>query len=117
VARAGEGQRRRARAAAGQGRGVGAARTGGGAGRAAVAVSGGGLRRQRGGSVVLYGALEEGQQEEGEAVGELGGDAWRPGEAGRGLGRRGTAANGGAAARQRRSRGRRRGWGAPGAEM
>jgi hypothetical protein len=44
------------------------------------------------------GALGEGQQEGVKAVGELRGDAWRPLEAG-GLGRRGTAASGGAAAR------------------
>jgi hypothetical protein len=51
VERAGEGQRREARAAGSWGRHVGAARAGGGTGRAAVAVSGGGLRRQGGGSV------------------------------------------------------------------
>jgi hypothetical protein len=93
---------------------VRAARVGGGASRAAAMVSGGGLWRQRGDSVGRHGALGEGQQEEGEVVGELRGDAWRPGEAGGGLGRCGTAANGGAAARQRRSRGRRRGRGARG---
>jgi hypothetical protein len=47
------------------------------------------------------GVLGESQQEGVEAVGERGGDASRPGEAGE--------ASGGAAARQRRSRGRRRG--------
>jgi hypothetical protein len=40
-------------------------------------------------------------------VGELGGDAWRPGEVEGGLGRHGTAASGDAAARQRENRGRR----------
>jgi hypothetical protein len=44
-------------------------------------------------------------------VTELGGDAWRPVEAGGGLGWRGTAAS---AARQRGSGGRRRGRGARG---
>jgi hypothetical protein len=91
-----------------RGRRVGAARTGGGTSRAAAMASGGGLRRQRGSSVGRCGALREGQQEEGEAVGELGGNAWRPGEAGRGLGRHGTAASGDATTRRRRSRGRRR---------
>jgi hypothetical protein len=52
------------------------------------------------------GALREDQQEGVKAVGELGGDAWRPGEA-EGLGRHSTATSGGAAARQRGSRGRR----------
>jgi hypothetical protein len=86
---------------------MGAARAGGGIGRAAATVSGGCLRRQRGGSVRRRGALGEGQQEEGEAVGELEGNAWRPGEAGGGLERHSMVASGGAAARQRRSRGRR----------
>jgi hypothetical protein len=48
------------------------------------------------------GVLRESQQEGVEAVGERGGDAWRLGEARGGLGRCGTAASGGAAARQRR---------------
>jgi hypothetical protein len=63
-----------------------------------------------------HGALGEGQQEGVKAVGELGGDPWRPGEAG-GLGRRGTVASDDAAARQRGSRVRRKGRGAPGAEV
>jgi hypothetical protein len=57
------------------------------------------------------GALEEGQQEGSEAVGELGGDAWRLGEAGGDLVWRGTMACSGAAARQRKKKG---GGGRPG---
>jgi hypothetical protein len=45
------------------------------------------------------GALGEGQRGSVEEVGELEGDALRPGEAGEDLGRRGTMACGGAAAR------------------
>jgi hypothetical protein len=67
-------------------------------------------------AVERRGTLGEGQQEGVEAVGELGGDTWRPGEVGGGLGQRGTVASGGAAARQRGRRGRRRGGGA-GAEL
>jgi hypothetical protein len=93
---------------------VRAARTGGGTGRAAVAVSGGGLRRQRGGSVGRRGALGEGQQRGAKAVGEFGGDAWSGAGAGGSLAQHGTAACGGAAARQRGSRGRRRGRGCQG---
>jgi hypothetical protein len=48
-----------------------------------------------------HGALGGGQRGSVEAVGELEGDAWRPGEVGGGLERRGTTACGGAAARQR----------------
>jgi hypothetical protein len=58
------------------------------------------------------GALGGGQQEGVEAVGELGGDAWKPGEVGRGLEQHGMAASGGAAPRQRGNRGRRRRGGA-----
>jgi hypothetical protein len=55
--------------------------------------------------------LGEGQRGSAEAVTELGGDAWSGAGAGGSLGGRGMAASGGAAARQRGSRGRRRGRG------
>jgi hypothetical protein len=58
--------------------------------------------------------LGEGQRGNAKAVGELEGDAWRPGEAGEGLGRRGTTACGGAAARQRGQRKKKGGGGTRG---
>jgi hypothetical protein len=76
--------------------------------------SSGGLRRregQLGWTAERRGVLGEGQQEGGEAVGELEGDVWRSGELVGGLGRRGTMAYGGTAAQQRGGRGRRRGGG------
>jgi hypothetical protein len=69
-------------------------------------------RGQLGRTAERRGVLGEGQQEGGEAVGELGGDAWSGAGAGGSLGRRGTATCGGAAMRQRRNRGGRRGGGA-----
>jgi hypothetical protein len=103
VERAGEGQRRRARAAAGlkATRGSYQSRrwrqqscSSGERWRPATASSCWRLGQR-------CGVLGGGQREEGEVVGELEGDAWRQGEAAGGLGRRGTAASGGAAARQR----------------
>jgi hypothetical protein len=55
--------------------------------------------------------LGEGQRGNAKAVTELRGDAWSGAGAGGSLERRGTAAWGSAAARQRRNRGRRRGRG------
>jgi hypothetical protein len=65
------------------GRRVGAARAGGGAGTVAAAVSSGDMQRQvaASGSAAVW-SLGESQQEGVEAVGEHGGDAWWPGEAG-----------------------------------
>jgi hypothetical protein len=48
--------------------------------------------------------LGEGQQEGGEAVGELGGDAWSGAGAGGSLGRRGMTAYGAAEGKQRRKK-------------
>jgi hypothetical protein len=87
---------------------VGATRVGGGAATAAAAVSGGG-RGQLGRVAEQRGMLRESQREGDEAVGWRGGDAWRLGEAGGGLGRRGTTACGGAATRQRKKKGGARG--------
>jgi hypothetical protein len=112
VERAGEGQRKRTRASAGLKATLGSSQSrwwhrqsgsGGERRRSATASSCWRLGQRRG-------ALGEGQQEGGEAVGELGGDAWRPGEAGGTRAAR-HSASGGTAAQQRGSRGRRKGGG------
>jgi hypothetical protein len=79
-----------------------------------VAVCGGREGGQLGRTAERRGVLGEGQQEGGEALGELRGDAWSGAGAGGSLGRRSTATCGAAAAWQRR---KKKGGGAPGAKL